>query len=232
VAGLKDTDKTLEDGTFDPNSTLVFFNCENCNFVVENYSIKIFVQSCKNCSIVINGKIITATLEIYKSEGVKLDLNTRCGTLQADVVDGLDVTYGKHEDFTMLIWAGCEKLNVGFGDREDKIESGFAVMSKEMANLTLERSQFKVSTVNDKVIQEPVIRLPNGFTTTVRERDAFDKQQELNMQAMAKTMGITIKPGKKGIKVKPNEKCPCGSGKKFKKCCPTTDGYYNPEACR
>jgi preprotein translocase subunit SecA len=39
---------------------------------------------------------------------------------------------------------------------------------------------------------------------------------------MAKEMGVTIKPKKGGIKVKPNEPCPCGSGKKVKKCC-TTD---------
>lgn len=56
VAGLKDTDKTLEDGSFPATSTLVFFNCENCNFVVETYSVKIFIQSCKNCTVTMNGK--------------------------------------------------------------------------------------------------------------------------------------------------------------------------------
>ena len=93
-------------------------------------------------------------------------------------------------------------------------------------NLNLERSQFKVSIVDDKVIQEPVIRLPNGFTTTVREKVEFEAMQEKNMAAMAKTMGITIKPAKKAAKIKPNEPCPCGSGKKFKKCtnCPYKNG--------
>jgi hypothetical protein len=56
--------------------------------------------------------------------------------------------------------------------------------------------------------------LANGFTTTAREKKVFDDNQEFAVQQMAKTMGITIKPGKKGIKVKVNDPCPCGSGKK------------------
>ena len=41
------------------------------------------------------------------------------------------------------------------------------------------------------------------------------------MQGLAQRMGITInrKEDAIGKKVKPNEPCPCGSGKKYKKCC-------------
>jgi len=35
-------------------------------------------------------------------------------------------------------------------------------------------------------------------------------------EAMNKKAGVTVK---KASKVKPNDKCTCGSGKKFKKCC-------------
>ena len=75
-----------------------------------------------------------------------------------------------------------------------------------------------------------MIRLQNGFTTTMREKSEFEKKQEENLAAMAKTMGISIKPGKKGIKCKPNDLCPCGNGKKFKKCaCFSADGYYKAD---
>ena len=65
------------------------------------HAFSLIAASCDNLEIC---RIITATLEIYKCENMKLHVNTRCGTLQADVVEGLEVTYGKREDFTMLIW--------------------------------------------------------------------------------------------------------------------------------
>jgi hypothetical protein len=55
--------------------------------------------------------------------------------VQADICDGLDVTFGKKEDFIMMVWAGCEKVNVGFNDAEDSLSSGFTEMAKERANV-------------------------------------------------------------------------------------------------
>ena len=69
-------------------------------------------------------------------------------------------------------------------------------------------------------------RLENGFFSTTAETVSFETKQEANLKAMAKSMGITINAAKpKGIKCKPNELCPQGSGKKFKKCCNAPDGY-------
>ena len=229
VAGEKGVTKTLEDGSFDSNSTLVFYNCEDCNYIVESYALKVYLQGCKNVNVTFNAKILTATLETFKCDDLTLAINTKVGTLQADICDGIDITYAKKEDFHMCIWAGCEKLKVSFEDSGESFASGFKEMAEARANVNKERSQFKVSVVGGKLKQEPVVRLANGFTTTAREKKAFEDTQEMNLQAMAKTMGITIKPGKKGIKVKPNQPCPCGSGIKVKKCCPADmNGYWKP----
>ena len=72
------------------------------------HAFSLIAASCDNLEIC---RIITATLEIYKCENMKLHVNTRCGTLQADVVEGLEVTYGKREDFTMLIWVSKHPLS-------------------------------------------------------------------------------------------------------------------------
>lgn len=44
---------------------------------------------------------------------------------------------------------------------------------------------------------------------------------EAALQGLAERMGVTLsrKEDKIGKKCKPNDPCPCGSGKKFKKCC-------------
>jgi hypothetical protein len=70
-----------------------------------------------------------------------------------------------------------------------------------------------------------ITRLDNGFFSTSAETVSFETRQEANLKAMAKSMGITVNPAKpKGIKCKPNDLCPHGSGKKFKKCCNAPDG--------
>ena len=38
-----------------------------------------------------------------------------------------------------------------------------------------------------------------------------------------KQLNIIKTTGKKKMKIKRNQKCPCGSGKKYKKCCYNTD---------
>lgn len=70
-----------------------------------------------------------------------------------------------------------------------------------------------------------ITRLDNGFFSTQAETNAFDVKQDANLKAMAKAIGVTIAPAKaKGPKCKPNEQCPMGSGKKYKKCCNRPDG--------
>jgi hypothetical protein len=56
--------------------------------------------------------------------------------------------------------------------------------------------------LNDRLINEKVIRLENGFPTTKREKDAFEQRQERNMKILAEQMGLTIPNRKKeGAKV-------------------------------
>ena len=203
--------------------------CYSTTTTLCRYCLKVYFQGCTNCNVTFSGKILTGTLETFKCENLTLQVNTKCGTIQGDICDGLDVTFGKKEDFIMMVWAGCEKVKLGFADADDSLVTGFTEMDKERANVNKERSQFKLSIVGGKLVQEPVVRLANGFTTTAREKKVFDDNQEFAIQQMAKTMGITIKPGKKGIKVKVNDPCPCGSGKKVKKCCPAdAQGYWKP----
>ena len=65
------------------------------------------------------------------------------------------------------------------------------------------------------------MRLRNGFPSTKREDDEHERREEAALQGLAERMGVTLnrKCEEVGKKVKPNALCPCGSGKKYKKCC-------------
>eukprot|EP00041_Stephanoeca_diplocostata_P015867 m.305550 g.305550 ORF g.305550 m.305550 type:complete len:522 (-) comp20181_c2_seq6:133-1698(-) len=228
VAGKKGESQTIEDGSIDVNSTLVLFNCEDCVFTIESYCVKLYVQSCRNVTIHANTRIITSIIETFKCENLTLNINTDIGTLQADFVNGISVNVKEYSRFNMMVWAGCEDVALKFADSPQSLTTGYKDVLKQFPSISKERGQFKIHKVKGDLKQEKVIRLENGFTTTVREKEEFDKNQEAALQAMAKQMGITIKP-KKGIKVKPNEPCPCGSGSKYKKCCFSVSGVYDLE---
>jgi len=73
-------------------------------------------------------------------------------------------------------------------------------------------------------LQERCVRLKNGYLSTEREAVDWERRNEKKkdeyMQNFLKEAGIHLKkaPGSDN-QPKPNEKCPCGSGKKFKRCC-------------
>ena len=233
------SDGVVKEDEVDHNATLVFFNCKDCTYTVEAYCIKLYVQGCENLTLVLNGKIITATIETFKCTELTLQCNTAVGTLQvcvvprgfaahrtdprrlqADLCNGLRAVFREKALLKMLVWAGCDALSVRCeDDAEATLAVGYEAELARDPDLNRERSQFRISFVDGKLIQERLIRLPNGFATTEREKAVFDQNQELAMQKMATEMGITI-GRKKTEKHKPNEQCPCGSGKKVKRCCP------------
>lgn len=75
------------------------------------------------------------------------------------------------------------------------------------------------------------------MTATIRENTVkqmftikVTRQQEIKRERVAKVTGTSggdgtdvKRPVKKGAKVGPNDPCPCGSGKKYKKCCMLKD---------
>ena len=68
-------------------------------------------------------------------------------------------------------------MNVEFTDCGDKLYTGFTEMEEEFADLVEERSQFKISYVAGRLVNEKVVRLVNGFPSTKREIDTFDETQ-------------------------------------------------------
>jgi len=69
----------------DPQATIYFKNCENCEFTIESLCTKVLIESCHNCKITFNKKIVTNLVDIWKCNNTSLSVNTLVGTLQADI---------------------------------------------------------------------------------------------------------------------------------------------------
>ena len=222
--GRKGVSQELTDKDVDPQFTVTFTGCLDCNYTLSAICTKVFVQGCRNCTFNINGKVLTSTLELYKCDNVTIHANTPIKTVQADICKSLNANFKEKSCFHHLIWAGCYDLKLNILSPEFEMITGYDMVQKQFENLDVaERAQFKIYFYGsgNKLFNDRVIRLDNGYPTTKREADDYDRRQEYNMQQMAKEMGININRKASGPKVGRNEKCPCGSGKKFKACCDT-----------
>lgn len=203
---------------FKATDTIVFYDCSDCEYTIKDTATKVFMQHCTNCNIKINGKVITHTLELYKGVDNSIFINTKLWTVQVDMCSKTALNFGSKEDFQSVIWAGCNDLRVDVAQSKYKTLVDFDRMLEENTALKRETDQFKIYMNRNSLSCDKVVRLKNGFPTTQKELDEFDRRQEYNMQQLANQWGITINR-KKTEKLSPNAPCKCGSGKKQKKCC-------------
>jgi uncharacterized protein YecA (UPF0149 family) len=156
-------------------------------------------------------------VEFYKCDDCSIETTHEIGTLQLDMCGSFKAHYDKKELLNTIIWAGVDGIDLSFGDAADeKFHSSFGEMVEEHKDLNKERGQFIIRWIGENLLQEKIIRLPNGFPTTLREKTEFDARQEANLSKLAEDMGIKIHPKRSADKkIPPNKPCPkCNSGKK------------------
>jgi len=219
ILGKRGLKETFGEGSHEPQATVYFKNCHDCDFILDAMCTKVLIEDCHNCKITLNQKIITNTLDIWKCNDSQLHVNTKIGTLQADICKKLKVDFSLKGDFTTMVWAGVYDLSLSFLDSGEILQTGFSQMAEKYPGLNDGIDQFIIRFLEGELVSEQIVRLANGYPTTEREAKAFDEKQEQLLKKLAQEAGITIGK-KKQEKIAPNSVCPkCESGKKYKKCC-------------
>ena len=138
------------------------------------------------------------------------------------------IDWARREDFQTVISAGCHNLGLNLLDlppAKGAVVVDFAAQQAAADDeLSEERTQFKTHFKGGRLATEQIVRLENGFPTTADEKLEYDRRQEANMKKLAEDSGFTVNRKAKAVKLKPNDPCQCGSGKKQKKCCGITAG--------
>ncbi|KNC79284.1 hypothetical protein SARC_08316 [Sphaeroforma arctica JP610] len=220
--GQKNVTQDVTDITH--KNTVVFTGCTDCSYTLKAYCTKVFVQGCTNFTLIIDSKVITSTAEVYKSDNVELHFNTKIATVQLDICNTVKCVYKAKDVFDHIFWAGVESLQVVVNDPFAVYNTSYSTFKAQDDTLVFERSQFKTHFLNNKLQTEKVIRLANGFPSTLREKTEFERREEDNINKLQDEMfkDLNIRMNRKvpdGPKVGRNEKCPCSSGKKYKSCC-------------
>jgi len=209
--------------------TLYVKGCEDCKIQVRSRCTKVMIEGCRRTEVHLHSRIMTNVVEVWKCADFVLNVQTDVKTLQLDICRNLKTRFVTKTDLPDITWAGVYDLSIAFDDEADKEPhvTGFDHMKPSYPDLNPIHDQFVMRIVKGELLTEQVVRLANGFPTTEREAQEFDKQTEKNQknaEDYARTRlqeaGITL--GKKkpaGPKVGRNDPCTCGSGKKSKNCC-------------
>ncbi|CAN0107786.1 unnamed protein product, partial [Phaeothamnion confervicola] len=202
-------------------AALVFHGCKRCRFVVKAYCAKVFVRHCEEVEIILDEscRILTATVEVERCRQLMLRVRTRLCTLQVEQCQSTIVKI--KESHWNLFWTGVETKKDGkqhvCSFKQPSSNSYFACLVNLPLLLSLPHLPARPP------LTPLLFRLRNGFPSTQREEDEFERRENAKVQALAERMGVAIRRKEEvvGARLKPNEPCPCGSGKKHKKCCRT-----------
>lgn len=123
---------TLTEKDVKKESTLLFKNCTNGYYEIASpctklligkkdpipiiviETKKIAIDACDGSTFVLNERIMTSTLDIYKCSKLKVNINIKLGTVQADLCKDLHVEFLNKDLITQFVWAGVHNLTVAF----------------------------------------------------------------------------------------------------------------------
>jgi len=142
ILGKRGLKETFGEGSHEPQATVYFKNCHDCEFILDAMCTKVLIEDCHNCKITLNQKIITNTLDIWKCNDSQLRVNTKIGTLQADICKKLKVDFSLKGDFTTMVWAGVYDLSLSFLDSGEILQTGFSQMAEKYPGLNDGIDQF------------------------------------------------------------------------------------------
>jgi len=199
-------------------------NCKDSSYTFNQRVVKVLIEGCENVTVIMNGTVLTNTMEIWKCKNFTLKLNHEVRTLQLDMNSDFKVDFSKVAHLGSIVWNQLETTRVTFGDRKDlDLTTGFTEMKEKYPDSVFVSDQFIIRLIEGEILQERCVRLKNGYLSTEREAIDWDKRNIIKkdqyMQEFLKGAGIRLNKSQGAEEQKPNEKCACGSGKKFKRCC-------------
>ncbi|GAM20713.1 hypothetical protein SAMD00019534_038880 [Acytostelium subglobosum LB1] len=222
----KELDKTIS-----PKATVFFKNLKDGHYTLSARVVKVMIESCQRCTFVFKGRIFTNTIEAWKTVDVNINiLNDQVKTLQVDMTSRMNITYDTRTSLHSLVWSGVNDMKIRFDDEKDFVhQTGFEQMKQQFpeGNLSFTVDQFTTRIIKGELITEQIVRLANGYPTTEREAQEFDKNADANAKRAEEYIrtrlaesGVRLGAGNLPKKeAGRNDACPCGSGKKNKKCC-------------
>lgn len=111
ISGKNDTSEVKFD-----TLQLAFFNqCSDSNYHLTSKTKKVVVEGCHNTTLVVDGKVITETLELINSSNLTLTINVPILTITCDNVKGVTINFKDMDCIQLIAWAQTTDNKVFIG---------------------------------------------------------------------------------------------------------------------
>ncbi|KAG0327073.1 hypothetical protein BGZ99_008413 [Dissophora globulifera] len=151
-------------------------NCENCEYIIQGKPIKLSIERCKNVVIKIEGKILTGTVDVWKSNDISLDFERSVSMFQLDSIQNITIRLPDAEHFGSMIWAGVDDLKLHLG--EDMHLLSYSELQTRNPGLRPESDQFKTTVIDGSLKTEAIIRFDQGYPSTRAERATYQQLEK------------------------------------------------------
>jgi len=155
VVNKDDVDMEVNDSGF--SEMFYVAACNNAVIRLNSKCIKVVIENCKDTTIIVHGRILTNTLEIFKTDNCRIAIKNNCvQTMQADKCTSLSLDFSSIDHFPdTFVWAGVDTLVVTFADAPmHNFTSGFKHMQAKFSGLDENISQFVVAFKNGQIVTE------------------------------------------------------------------------------
>lgn len=92
---------------------------QECTFVIPANAgvLKVFIERCQNCRIRLEGKVRTSSVEVWKCQGLVIEVQQSLGMLQIDECLGpVQIVYSSQEHFGDIYHQNVPGLSAGWGE--------------------------------------------------------------------------------------------------------------------
>ncbi|CAG8541768.1 1616_t:CDS:2 [Funneliformis mosseae] len=171
--------KYLDDTSISSNSTIFLRLCEDMEYVVNSVCTKIMIENCKNLKLTVNEKILTSIIEVWKSDGININLNAQVQTVQIDQCKNVNLEYDNPSKFYSIVWTNASHLSMKIyevGQEKHSLNAGDEDSSDDDKPNPV---QYIVRLIDNQLVTEELIRAEKGFPTTQREWDDWKAIIEL-----------------------------------------------------
>jgi len=217
--------ESLEIKNSGKNLLLYFSNCKNCTFTISNLIAKVIIEYCSECEFIIQGTVITGTMEIIGGNSHKIYIGGLLSTTTIDGNHNSTIYFAKPWiRQTAVYTAKCTGIVLHFlvPDVEVIEHLNFSV-DQESRSFTIQNSNqynddnteqyvthlIKLHDDQDlELITERVIREGLGYATTQREKeiaDARDEKNQLILQRLAENSMQNVPSPTTNTEIEPNE---------------------------
>ncbi|KAF9100281.1 hypothetical protein BGX29_009291 [Mortierella sp. GBA35] len=166
---------------------LYLLKCEDCEYTIQGKPIKISIENCKNLTIKIEGKVLTGTVDVWKSENINLDFDRSVSVFQLDSIETITIKLPDAEYFGSMIWAGVNNITLNLG--ADTHSLSYSQLQARNPALRPDTDQFKTTIVDGSIRTEAIVRLDNGYPMTRAEESslqASEKKKDEVLRGQAK----------------------------------------------